>query len=138
MTDISSLQRPVSRIDYILPKLKYIWHYYPELSMAELVLTVTLAANRVKSDLPQTNMFDIEDIAYPEGHICHQARNLEMGIEELEKRYEGQPLPPVPIQTALLGKVADSWRNQPQMRLGQLLSNVNLLAELDANNFTTH
>jgi len=85
MPDTTLLQRPVSRIDYILPKLKYLWHYYPESSLAELVLTVTLAANRSKSELPQTDMYDIEDIMYPEGHLFHKSRNLEMGIEELKK-----------------------------------------------------
>jgi hypothetical protein len=138
MSDRSSLRRPSSRIDYILPKLKYIWHYYPELSLSELVLTVTLEANRVKADLPGTDMYDIEDINYPKGHLCHSVRNLEMGIEELEKRHSGQPLPPVPIQTALLGKVAAYWRKRPQMRLGQLLSNAALLADLEANESTKH
>lgn len=80
------------------------------------------------------NAVEIEDIAYPEGHFLHQSRNLEMGIEALEKQHEHQALPPVPIQTALLGKVGDAWRKTPQMRLGQILSNDQLMAELKTFN----
>ena len=77
-------------------------------------------------------MHDIEDIAYPNGHYLHESRSLETGIAALEKQHENEPLPPVPIQTALLGKVSDAWRKQPQMRLGQLLSNKLLVTELEA------
>jgi hypothetical protein len=63
MSDTALLQRPLSRIDYILPKLKYIWHY-SELSLTELVLTITLAANRSKSELPQTDMYDIKPLLF--------------------------------------------------------------------------
>jgi hypothetical protein len=100
-----------------------------------LVLETSIYANEVKSELPLTSMAEIEDIAYPEGHLLHQSRNLEMGIDALEQRHKNGPLPPVPIQTALLGKVADHWRKHPQMRLGQILSNERLMGGLEEQCF---
>ncbi len=125
------MQRSINRIGHILPKIKRIWHYYPQLTLTELVQEIALAANEAESDFAQTSLYDIEDIVYPEGHLFHTSRNLEMGIGVLEKRYKNQPLPPAPIQTALLGRVGDYWRKQPQMRLGQLLSNNKLIKELE-------
>jgi hypothetical protein len=116
---MENVQRPQSRISYILPKLSHIWHYYPELSLAELLMNITFEANLVQSDLPITTLDDIEDIAYPEGHPFCVSRNLEMGILELENRHKGQPLPPTPIQTAYIQKVEKAWRKRPQLRLGQ-------------------
>jgi len=124
-------QRPLDRIGGILSKLEKIWHYYPEHSLRALVLEATIYANAVESDFPLASIADIEDIAYPEDHRLHQTCNLEMGIAALEKLHENEPLPPVPIQTALLGKVADRWRKQPDLRLGQLLSNDHFIAELE-------
>jgi hypothetical protein len=120
---MKNMQRPSSRIGYILPKLSHVWHYYPELSLAELLLEITFEANLVQSDLPITTLDDIEDIAYPEGHPFYVSRNLEMGILEIENRHKGQPLPPTPIQAAYIQKVEKAWRNRPQLRLGQWLSN---------------
>ena len=125
-------QRSISRIDYILPKIKRIWHYYPQLTLTELIFEIVLAANEVTSDFSQTSVVDIEDVAYPVGHFLHQSRSLEMGIAALEEHNRNTPLPPVPIQTALLDKFGDVWRNKPQMRLGQILSNNQLMAKLKA------
>jgi hypothetical protein len=135
MKHTSKVQRPYGRIGHVLSRLKKIWHYYPEHSLMALVLETSIYANEVNSELPLTCMAEIEDIAYPEGHLLHQSRNLEMGIDALEKRYKNDPLPPVPIQTALLGKVADHWRKHPQMRLGQILSNEHLMAGLEEQCF---
>ena len=131
MKHTSKVQRPFGRIGHVLSQLQKIWHYYPEHSLRALVLEITIYANAAESNFPLTSLADIEDIAYPEGHLLHQSRNLEMGIAALEKFHEGEPLPPVPIQTAMLGKLSDRWRKQPEMRLGQLLSNDAILAELD-------
>lgn len=131
MKHTSKVQRPFGRIGHVLSRLQKIWHYYPEHSLRALVLEITVYANAAESNIPLISIADIEDIAYPEGHLLHESRNLEMGIVALEKFHEGEPLPPVPIQTAMLGKLADRWRKQPEMRLGQLLSNDAVLAELD-------
>ncbi len=128
----TQMQRPISRIEYILPKISKLWHHYPELSLHELVREITLAANQADSEFPKTSVYDIEDIAYPEGHLLHASRYLEMGIEVLEREHEHESLPPVPIQTALLGKVADRWSKMPEMRLGQMLSNDWQVSELKA------
>jgi hypothetical protein len=125
-------KRPSARIDRILSRLRRIWHYYPEHSLPALVLETTIYANHVESDLPLTGMGDIEDIPYPEGHRLHGSRNLEMGLDWLEKFHENEPLPPVPIQTAHLGNLADRWRRQPEMRLGQLLTNAAAMAERES------
>ena len=66
-------------------------------------------------------MAEMEDIAYPEGHPFYGSRHLEMGIDWLEKYHENEPLPPVPIQIATIGKFAERWHRQPQLRLGQML-----------------
>lgn len=131
MEQTALVQRPISRIKPILLRIKKLWHYYPQLSLAELVLEITQNANKVASTLPETDMPEIEDIAYPEGHFLHESRHLEMGIEIMEKQHQHTPLPPTPIQAALLGKVEDHWRKTPQMRLGQLLSNAHFLASLE-------
>ena len=131
MKHTSKVQRPFGRIGHVLSRLQKIWHYYPEHSLRALVLEITIYANAAESNFPPTSIADIEDIAYPEEHLLHQSRNLEMGIAALEKFHEGEPLPPAPIQTAMLGKLADRWRKQPEMRLGQLLSNDAAMAELD-------
>jgi uncharacterized protein YihD (DUF1040 family) len=126
------MRRPINRVGHVLSRLKQLWHYYPELSLTELVREVTFAANLVESDLPALDMRDIEDIAYPESHFLHKCRHLEMGIDALEKEHKDKPLPPVPIQTALIGKVAAVWCKKPQMRLGQFLSqNATLIAEME-------
>jgi len=135
MKHASTVQRPFGRIGHILARLKKIWHYYPALSLPTLVMETTIHANEVKSDFPLTSMAEIEDIPYPAGHLLHQSRDLEMGIDAIEKQHENEPLPPVPIQTALLGKVAEHWRRSPQMRLGQIISNERLMAELEAQCF---
>jgi|SRR5665213_1167801 len=135
MKHASMVQRPFGRIGHILTRLKKVWHYYPEHSLTALVMETAIYANEVKSDCPLTSMADIEDIAYPAGHLLHQSRDLEMGIDAIEKRHENEHLPPVPIQTAILGKVADHWRKHPQMRLGQILSNKLLMAELEEQCF---
>jgi hypothetical protein len=119
----SMINRPIGRIDHILSRLRKLWHYYPEHSLLALVMEVTIYANHAKSDFPLTSIVDIEDIAYPEGHLLHHSRNLGMGIDWLEEEHKNEPLPPVPIQTAILGKFAEHWRRQPEMRLGQLLYN---------------
>jgi hypothetical protein len=125
------LQRPIDRIDRVLSRLKRLWHYYPVYSLPELVLRTAIYANQAESDLPSASMEEIEDIAYPEGHLLHGTRDLEMGIDGLEKFHENEPLPPVPIQTAILGRFADYWRRHPQERLGQLLMNDHHMGELD-------
>jgi uncharacterized protein YihD (DUF1040 family) len=125
------VQRPISRIKPVLSRIEKLWHYYPKLSLAELVLEITQNANKVGSVLTDAGMSDIEDNAYPEGHFLHESRHLEMGIEIMEKQHQHTPLPPTPIQAALLGKVEDHWRKNPQMRLGQLLSNAHFLASLE-------
>jgi hypothetical protein len=122
-------QRPFARIDRILSRLRRIWHYYPEHSLPALVLETTIYANHVESDLPQTGMGDIEDIAYPEGHRLHGSRHLEMGLEWLEKFHENDPLPPAPIQSGILGRMAVRWRKEPQARLGQLMAKDIFMAE---------
>ena len=114
-------RRPINRIGHVLSRLANIWHYYPEHSLRALVTEVTLYANQVDSDLPLTSVAEIEDVPYPEGHLLHELRHLEMGIDAIEEERANEPLPPVPIQTALLGKVGEHWRKHPQMRLGQLL-----------------
>jgi hypothetical protein len=135
MKHASMVQRPFGRIGHILSRLKNVWHYYPEHSLTALVMETVIFANEVKSDLPITSMADIEEIAYPAGHLLHQSRDLEMGIDAIEKRHKNEPLPPVPMQTALLGRVADHWRKHPQMRLGQILSNERLMAGLEEQSF---
>lgn len=124
------VQRPISRIKPILSRIEKLWHYYPQLSLAELVLEITDNANKVESIFAETGIGDIEDIAYPEGHFLHESRHLEMGIEAMEEKHKNTPLPPTPIQAALLGKVEAHWRKNPQIRLGQLLSNAHFLASL--------
>jgi len=121
MENPALMRRPFDRIGHVLSRLEHLWHYYPAHSLVDLVREVTFAANLVESDLPILQMDDIEDIAYPEGHYLH-GRHLEMGIDALEEEYRDTPLPPVPIQTAWLGKVAANWSKYPQMRLGQILS----------------
>lgn len=124
--------RPINRIGHVLARIKKVWHYYPALTLPELVFEIVLAANEAESAFPTTSIRDIEDIPYPERHYLHESRSLEMGIAELEKRHANKTLPPVPIQTALLSKSGDAWRKKPQMRLGQILSNNQLMAELEA------
>jgi hypothetical protein len=85
----------------------------------------------VESDFASTAMSDIEDTAYPAGHFLHESRNLEMGLDAMEREHADQPLPPVPIQTAYLGKVGDYWRRNPQMRLGQLLSDPRFIQAME-------
>jgi len=123
------LQRPLSRIDHVLSRLKKLWHYYPEHSLYALVLETTIYANHLKSDLPRISIDEIEDIAYPEGHLLHGSRHLEMGIDWLEAQHADEPLPPVPIQTAILGEFTQRWRAMPQMTLGQLLRHYHRMTE---------
>ena len=126
------LQRPLGRIDRVLSRLERIWHYYPVYSLPELVLKTAVHANETESDLPAVGMDEIEDIAYPEGHLLHgTTRDLEMGMDWLEKFHENEPFPPVPIQTAILGGVGHYWRKHPQLRLGQLLMSDHHMVELD-------
>jgi hypothetical protein len=129
MKNLSMLRRPIGRIDHVLSRLKRLWHYYPGHSLYALVLETTICANHAESELPGASIDDIEDIAYPEGHLFHGIRHLEMGIDWLERDHANEPLPPVPIQTAILGKFAERWRRLPDMRLGQLLRHYHHMAE---------
>lgn len=131
MEHTALVQRPISRIKPVLSRIERLWHYYPQLSLAELVLEITQNANKFASTLPDANMPDIEDTAYPEGHFLHESRHLETGIVAMEDKHKNTPLPPTPIQAALLDKVEAHWRKNPQMRLGQLLSNAHFLATLE-------
>jgi hypothetical protein len=133
MKNPSTWHRPIGRIDHVLSRLKRLWHYYPEFDFQILVMQTAIYANHAESDLPLTSIDDIEDIAYPEGHNFHGIRNLEMGIDRLEKYHENEPLPPVPIQTAILSRVADYWHNHPQERLGQLVISGHHMVELDTH-----
>jgi len=85
--------RPVNRIGHVLSRLAKIWHYYPEHSLRALVTEVTLYANQVDSDFPLTSIAEIEDIPYPEGHLLHELRHLEMGIDAIEEERADEPLP---------------------------------------------
>jgi hypothetical protein len=131
MKQASMVQRPMNRIDRVLWRIKRLWHYYPVYSLPELVLLTAVYANQAESDLPETCIEEFEDIAYPEGHLLHGTRNLEMGLDALEKLHENEALPPVPIQIATVGRVANYWRRHPQERLGELLTSFYHLAELD-------
>ncbi len=122
-------QRPISRIDHVLSRLKRLWHYYPQYSLYMLVLETAIYANHAKSDLPLISIDDIEDIAYPEGHLLHGIRQLEMGIDWLENDYANEPLPPVPINTTVLKSFGNHWRGMPELRLGQLLRHYHHRAE---------
>jgi hypothetical protein len=121
--------RPVSRVDYILSELGKLWHYYPDLSLLELVIQTTIAATVVKSDLPVFSYLDIEDIAYPSDHFLHETRNLEMGIKLLKEEHKDRPLSLFPVRTSILDKIGEIWRRNSDMRLGQLLSLHKFLAE---------
>jgi hypothetical protein len=96
-----------------------------------MVVQAAIYANHAESDLPKASLDEIEDIAYPEGHLFHGIRNLEMGIDWLEKYHEDEPLPPIPIQTAELGRFAEFWRRRPQVRLGQIMMEERRRAGID-------
>jgi len=128
---LTKWQRPIGRIDHVLSRLKKIWHYYPEYGFHTLVLQTAIYANHAESDLPLAGLDEMEDIAYPEGHLLHGIRNLEMGIDWLEKHHENEPLPPIPIQTSDLPRFADYWRRRPQQRLGQIMMDERRRAERD-------
>ena len=127
----SMLHRPAARIDHVLARLNRLWHYYPEYGFQALVMQTMLYANHAKSDLPIATLDEIEDIAYPEGHVLQGSRHLEMGIDWLEKHHKSERLPPTPIQTADLGRIADYWRRHPQQRLGQIIMNERHRSELN-------
>jgi hypothetical protein len=131
MKQASMVQRPMNRMDRVLSRLKRLWHYYPVYSLPELVVLSAVHANQAESDLPEACIEEFEDIAYPEGHLLHGTRNLEMGLDLLEKLHENEPLPPVPIQIGTVDIVANYWRRHPQERLGDLLSSYYHLTEMD-------
>ena len=128
MQDFEQIQRPTRRIGHVLETIKRVWPLRYELSLVELVLEATLAANAVPLNLPDTNVHDIEDIDYPSGSLF-QGRSLELGLAELEKLHGGQSSRCIPFQIAWLGEVEAAWRQHPQLRLGQLLFTNYLRAE---------
>jgi hypothetical protein len=91
MDHMGLTKRPIGRIDRILAKIGNTWRYYPQLTLTMLVLEITRAANEAESDFDQIDMYDIEDIAYPEGNLFYGSRHLEMGIEAIEERHKDQP-----------------------------------------------
>jgi hypothetical protein len=130
MKQASMVERPIHRIDHVLSRLERLWHYYPDYSLTALVLEATIYAHHVKSDLPLTGVDKIEDISYPEGHRLHKTRNLEMGLDELEKRHQSESPPDDPVGSSVIRTIASYWRKHPQQRLGKLLWHELCIAEV--------
>ena len=130
MTSLKNFKRPVERIDYILSEFKNLWRFYPEHSLLQLVMEVTIYANHVDSELPDVSFLDIEEIEYPQNHFLSGTRNLLMGFEFLKELLKNKPVPLNQVPVTTLEQVGEMWRKHPQMRLGQLISGEYLVARM--------
>jgi len=128
MTSLKSFERPVDRIDYVLSEFKNLWRFYNEHSLLGLLMEVTIAANMVESELPEVSFLEIEEIDYPQDHYLSGTRSLEMGFIFLRKAHKNEPLTLDIVPISALDQVGAVWRNNPQMRLGQLISGEYLAA----------